>query len=83
MHLRLAILACGLLAFAGCAQFPAPKGTRAADLQSAAFPKLLSFDALDQAKPPAPPVVDPADELAARAAALRARAANLRNQPAG
>jgi hypothetical protein len=83
MHLRQALLSLVLIAVGGCAKFPEPKGNVVVDLQTARYPTLLPFEALPEVPQADPLIVDPAQALAARAAALRARAAKLNNLPAG
>lgn len=76
---RLGLL-CLAPALAACASLPAPGTAPAAQ---ASWPALLPIDALLEQVPP-PPAADPALAVTARAAALRARAAELRGtDPAG
>lgn len=62
---------------AGCATFPALDAAPKPAATKAVYPALLPVDEL-LARVPPPPATDPAAELAARAAALKARAAALR-----
>ena len=69
-----------LAALAGCTQFPELDQVTDPAVFQAPYPPLLPFEAL-QASTALPEPVDPAVALAARVAALRARAAALNAVP--
>lgn len=80
MRAALAGLICLAPALAACASFPP---IREAPTTQAAWPTLMPIDEVLAGVPPPPPA-DPALAVTARAAALRARAAELRQAgPAG
>lgn len=66
-----------------CTKFPTPDAAPSQAAQLAPYPTLLPFGPLTAATAVSPPIVDPAVELEARAAALRRRAAWLDAQPSG
>lgn len=77
--MRIIILIAALLGpfLTGCARFPEVAASASKEVMNAAYPTLVPLGPL-LANAPANPETDPAAEAQARAVALRARAARLR-----